>query len=86
MSNNTVKSSGVGFLGFLTLIFIGAKLFGAIAWSWWWVLSPIIVPWTVGFIVAGVIATFAKDTTYKVTGAIATLLGLLVAAQLWVAL
>ena len=27
----------------LTLVFIAAKLFGAIDWSWWLVLSPILV-------------------------------------------
>jgi len=29
------------FLSLLTLLFIGLKLTGYIAWSWWWVLSPI---------------------------------------------
>lgn len=29
------------FLPLLTLLFIGLKLAGHIAWSWWWVLSPI---------------------------------------------
>lgn len=31
----------IGFAGALTLVFIAAKLFGAIAWSWLWVLSPL---------------------------------------------
>ncbi|PZE66918.1 hypothetical protein [Curtobacterium sp. MCBD17_021] len=35
------KSSGVGFVGLLTIVFIVLKLTGAIAWSWWWVLSPL---------------------------------------------
>ncbi len=35
------NSSGVGFTGFLTLIFITLKLTGYIDWSWWLVLSPI---------------------------------------------
>jgi hypothetical protein len=39
MSNN----SGVGFAGLLTVLFVGLKLTGFIAWSWWWVLSPIII-------------------------------------------
>lgn len=39
-SNNT-SSSGIGFTGLLTILFIGLKLTGYIAWSWWWVLSPI---------------------------------------------
>lgn len=29
------------FLEWLTLIFIAAKLFGVIDWSWWLVLSPV---------------------------------------------
>lgn len=31
----------IGFPGMLTLIFITLKLTGYIAWSWWWVLSPL---------------------------------------------
>jgi hypothetical protein len=34
-------SSGVGFCGLLTLLFIGLKLTGHITWSWIWVLSPL---------------------------------------------
>ena len=32
----------IGFLGLLTLIFVVCKLAGVIAWSWFWVLSPLI--------------------------------------------
>ena len=39
-----VKSSGIGFGTLLTLLFIGLKLTGYIAWSWWWVLSPLWIP------------------------------------------
>lgn len=31
----------IGFPGLLALVFIVLKLTGVIAWSWWWVLSPI---------------------------------------------
>ena len=31
-------------LGLLTILFIGLKLTGIIAWSWFWVLSPILIP------------------------------------------
>ena len=42
MSNtNTTSSSGIGFTGLLTILFIGLKLTGYITWSWWWILSPI---------------------------------------------
>ena len=40
MSNNSSSSSGIGFVGLLTILFIGLKLTGYIDWSWWWVLSP----------------------------------------------
>jgi hypothetical protein len=47
MSNNSNSNSnnnsngGIGFAGLLTVAFIVLKLMGVIAWSWWWVLSPI---------------------------------------------
>lgn len=38
---NNNSSGGVGFAGLLTILFIALKLTGVIAWSWWWVLSPL---------------------------------------------
>lgn len=35
------SSSGVGFAGLLTIVFIVLKLTGVIAWSWVWVLAPL---------------------------------------------
>lgn len=35
------SSSGIGFVGLLTIVFIVLKLLGKITWSWWWVLSPL---------------------------------------------
>lgn len=35
------SSGGIGFVGLLTIVFITLKLTGVIAWSWWWVLSPL---------------------------------------------
>lgn len=34
----------IGFGGLLTLLFIAFKMTGVIAWSWWWVLSPLWIP------------------------------------------
>lgn len=39
--NTTSNSGGIGFVGLLTILFIGLKLTGYIAWPWVWVLSPI---------------------------------------------
>lgn len=41
INNNNNSSSGIGFAGLLTIVFIVLKLLGKIDWSWWWVLSPI---------------------------------------------
>ena len=54
MSNST-NSGGIGFVGLLTIVFITLKLTSVIAWSWWWVLSPIWLP----FVVIGGIALVA---------------------------
>ncbi len=45
-----VAGGGIGFLGALTIAFIVLKLCGAIAWSWFWVLSPVAIP--LGIVVA----------------------------------
>lgn len=39
--DNGGSSSGIGFTGLLTIVFITLKLMGYINWSWIWVLSPI---------------------------------------------
>ena len=39
--NNKQASGGIGFTGLLTIVFIILKLCDIIAWSWWWVLSPL---------------------------------------------
>ena len=55
MSSNNKNYGGTGFLPLLTILFIGLKLTGYIAWSWWWVLSPILIPLGIAAI-AGIIA------------------------------
>lgn len=39
-----VSSSGVGFCGLLTIVFIVLKLCKVITWSWIWVLAPLWIP------------------------------------------
>ena len=43
-ANAESASGGIGFFGFLGLLFIGLKLGGVINWSWWLVLLPIYGP------------------------------------------
>jgi hypothetical protein len=72
--NNTTTQStgGVGFFGILAVLFIGLKLGGVIAWSWWWVLAPLWLPISiflgillVGLIVTGVVMGVASLFTKK---------------------
>ena len=39
--------SGISFCSLLTILFIGLKLTGVIAWSWWGGLSPIWIPFAI---------------------------------------
>lgn len=41
MNQKKKKSSGMGIISILTLIFIILKLIGYIEWNWVWIFSPI---------------------------------------------
>ena len=49
-NNNTNQAStgGISFAGILTIVFVVLKLTHLINWSWWWVLSPIWIPFGLG--------------------------------------
>lgn len=49
-SRNESSSGGIGFVGLLTILFIGLKLTNYIDWSWWWVLSPLWISFGIGLI------------------------------------
>ena len=48
-----MTSDGIGFFGLLTLLFIGLKLTNYIDWSWFWVLSPTLIPLAIGLSILG---------------------------------
>lgn len=62
-----VKSSGsgIGFLGALAILFIALKLLNQITWSWWWVLSPIWIPFAIILVVLLVIGGIMLFATRK---------------------
>jgi hypothetical protein len=41
MSDSNSSSGGVGIASLTTLAFVVLKLTHVIAWSWWWVFSPL---------------------------------------------
>lgn len=62
MAESSSSSSGIGFTGLLTVLFVGLKLTHVIAWSWLWVFSPIWIAvsfWGLILVVLGVIAILA---------------------------
>ena len=67
-SEGSANSSGIGFLGLLTILFIGLKLGGVIEWSWWFVLLPLYGPLAcvlVILLVMAIMASFAGKSKFK---------------------
>lgn len=63
MSKSSSSSSGIGFVGLLTIVFIVLKLTNYIAWSWLWVLSPIWISailWIILIAVLIIVAAWAN--------------------------
>lgn len=46
MAKESTKQ-GIGLQGILTIIFFFAKIIGCIDWSWWWVFSPMWIPFAI---------------------------------------
>lgn len=64
-SKGSANSGGIGFLGLLTILFIGLKLGGVITWSWWFVLLPLYGPLACVLailLVIAIIAAFGGST------------------------
>ena len=51
MDKNNSASSGIGFTGLLTIVFIVLKLCHVIEWSWLWVLAPLWISTILGLII-----------------------------------
>ena len=56
--NNSSRS--IGFTTLLVIAFIVLKLCKVIDWSWWWVLSPIWIPFALLLVVYALIILFFK--------------------------
>ena len=62
--SSSSSSSGIGFFGLLTIVFITLKLTHYIDWSWWFVLSPslfCISVWLLVIIVAFIVLLKTGD-------------------------
>ena len=61
--SSSSASGGIGFLGLLTIAFIVLKLVGVIHWSWWWVLSPLWIPFAL-IVVVGLVAAIIAGLVF----------------------
>lgn len=57
------SSSGIGFTGLLTILFIGLKLTGHIDWSWLWVLSPLWISASIIIFILGILLVMVLKTS-----------------------
>lgn len=64
MADSNSSSSGIGFVGLLTIVFITLKLINKITWSWWWILSPVWIPISIIVSVLLLILGIAKIKEY----------------------
>jgi hypothetical protein len=55
------KTGGIGFFGLLTIVFITLKLTNYIDWSWWWVLSPLWIPFAIIVLVILLLVIFTNE-------------------------
>ena len=60
MSDNNKTTYSIGVLDLLLVVFVVLKLCKVIAWSWWWVLSPLWIPLAIGMVLT-LIVTIMED-------------------------
>ena len=60
-------NNGIGLGPLLFIVFLILKLTGTIAWSWWWVLSPIWIPAVIVLVILLVVLAIflLKNNTNK---------------------
>lgn len=61
---NNSSRGGIGFVGLLTIVFITLKLLGVITWSWWLVLSPLLISLALSviiLIIVGILVWVYRD-------------------------
>lgn len=63
MSKSSNNGSTISFIGLLTVLFVGLKLGKVIAWSWWWVLSPLWIPIALALVVLIIFGIFTLITS-----------------------
>lgn len=53
MSTKSNSGTGLSLSAVLFIVFLVLKLTGNIDWSWWWVTSPLWIPFAIGLAIVG---------------------------------
>ena len=56
---NESKSGGLGIGMILFIVFLVLKLTNVIDWSWWWVTSPLWIPFVAAGVILGIVGVIA---------------------------
>lgn len=55
MASKSNSGTGLSLSAVLFIVFLVLKLTGNIDWSWWWVTSPLWIPFALGLALVGVV-------------------------------
>lgn len=61
---NENRSNGIGIGMILFIVFLILKLTGTIDWSWWWVISPLWIPFAAAAVILGIVGVIAIIIEY----------------------
>jgi len=64
MVNENKSNGGIGLGVILFLVFITLKLTGNIDWSWWWVTSPLWIPFVAVMVILGIVGVISMVIEY----------------------
>lgn len=64
MANENKSNGGIGLGVILFLIFMTLKLTGNIDWNWWWVTSPLWIPFAAAAVILGIVGVIAIIIEY----------------------
>jgi hypothetical protein len=64
MANESRSNGGIGLGVILFLIFMTLKLTGNIDWSWWWVTSPLWIPFVAAGVILGIVGVITIIIEY----------------------
>ena len=61
---NESKSGGLGIGMILFIVFLVLKLTNVIDWSWWWVTSPLWIPFVAAAVILGIVGVIVIIIEY----------------------